>query len=549
LANIDSQPERDKLQIGYITAQVTQESDTWSQSTETKCPADQFRYILDASLDGVIILSGTKIIYANHSEAKLLGYNNATELIGLDMSENLPDEERDRIRQRTLSRQRGEAVPNRYELKLRRKDGKIIEIEAATTSIIYEGKPAVLVQERDVTASKRFENQVMALHTHATYLSHSLTLDQVSEATLDAIESVIGFHIASFMNVEGDVLRVFSSRGASEHGRLIPLSGKGITAKATREKKSVLVNDLSNDPDFLRGTVDSLSELAVPVMLDGEVIAVLNLENLKKDAFDDVDQKLLETLAIHVGSAIYKIREIDRIREQEERNTKEMMEGAHKVVSMVRHDLRGPLQTIQNAAYLMSKKHIDAEEFTKKINDAVEYAVKILNDLNVMMGPQQLKTERVDLNELMKVCLQNAVVTTGVDVEARYGAPVHAEVDQYKVRRVMDNLVKNAVESMKDGGKLSITVEASRGDAIITVKDTGKGIPNEIALRIFTPFYTTKKSGTGLGLAICKQVVEAHGGKIVFESDIGKGTVFTVLLPLSSSQVVEGKDEVTQLAL
>jgi two-component system, sporulation sensor kinase D len=166
-----------------------------------------------------------------------------------------------------------------------------------------------------------------------------------------------------------------------------------------------------------------------------------------------------------------------------------------------------------------------------------------------MMGPQQLKTERVDLNELMKVCLQNAVVTTGVDVEARYGAPVHAEVDQYKVRRVMDNLVKNAVESMKDGGKLSITVEASRGDAIITVKDTGKGIPNEIALRIFTPFYTTKKSGTGLGLAICKQVVEAHGGKIVFESDIGKGTVFTVLLPLSSSQVVEGKDEVTQLAL
>ncbi len=532
MANIGSQPERNKLQIDSIARNITQEIATQEQSTETKCPDDQYRNILDASLDGVVILIGTKIIYANQSEARLLGYDNAAELIGLDMSENLPDEEKERIRLRTLSRQQGESVPNRYELKLRKKDGNFIEVEVATTSIIYEGKPAVLAQERDVTASKRFENQVMALHTHATYLSHSLTLEQVSEATLDAIESVIGFHLASFMIVEGDTLRVFESRGASELGRLVQVSGKGLTAKAVRDKKSMLVNDLTNDLDFLRGTTNSLSELAVPVLLDGEVVAVLNLEDLRKDAFDDVDQKLLETLAIHVGSAIYRIREIARIREQEERKAKEMMEGAHKLVSMVRHDLRGPLQTIQNAAYLMSKKHIGAEEFTKKINDAVEYAVKILNDLNVMMGPQQLKTERVDLNELMKVCLQNAVITKGVDVEARYGAPVYVEVDQYKVRRVMDNLVKNAVEAMKDGGRLSIKVEASRGDAIITVSDTGNGIPEDIALRIFTPFYTTKKSGTGLGLAICKQVVEAHGGKIVFESEIGKRNRFHRLTTL-----------------
>ena len=152
------------------------------------------------------------------------------------------------------------------------------------------------------------------------------------------------------------------------------------------------------------------------------------------------------------------------------------------------------------------------------------------------MGPQQLKRESVDLNNLLKGCLENAFITEGVEVEARYGAPVIAEVDSYKIRSVMDNLVKNAVEAMQSGGKLGIKVEASHGAAILTVSDTGKGIPENVAMRMFTPFYTTKKAGTGLGLAICKQVIEAHRGRIDFESKSGTGTIFTVTLPMKESE-------------
>jgi PAS domain S-box-containing protein len=549
LANSDKAPEKDGHAAGSLTKYIALTTQTLQQFKDYMVTDDNYRKLLDSSLDGVILLSGTKIIYANHAEARLLGYDDASEMIGLDMSHNLPEEEKEQIRQRTLSRQRGESVPDRYELKLLRKDGKVIEVETATVAIKYHGRPIVLAQTRNVTASKRFERQVMALHTHATYLTHASCLEKVCEATLDAIESVIGFHIASFMIVEGDNLRVYDSRGAPTLSRLIPIKGKGITAKATREMKTVLVDDLSNDPDFLRGTVDSLSELAVPVVLDGEVVVILNLENVEKNAFDYVDQKLLETLAVHVSSAIYKIREFDRIKEQEERKTKELMEGANKMVSMVRHDLRGPLQTIQNAAYLMSKNHIGAEEFTKKINDSVAYAVKILDDLKVMMGPQQLKMERVDLNVLLDGCLQDAVIASGIDVDARYGAPVFAEVDSYKIRRVMDNLVKNAVEAMKDGGILSVKVEASDGNAILTVGDTGKGIPEEVAQKMFTPFYTTKQSGTGLGLAICKQVVEAHGGRIEFKSVPDKGTLFTVILPIRLNLIEIDSKQISHLAV
>ena len=532
-------PKREKHTTRPITKYITSTIQTLDQLKENIVTDDKYHKLLDSSLDGVILLSGTKIIYANQSEAKLLGYDNASELIGHDMTDNLPDEEKERIRQRTLSRQRGEPVPDRYELKLKRKDGKIIEIETATSAINYEGKPAVLAQTRDVTAAKRFEKQVMALHEHATSISHASSLKEVSQTILDVVESVVGFNIGAFMIVEEDDLIFYEGRGTLTYIGRIPIMGKGITAKAAREMHAVLVNDLRNEPNFLRGSMNSLSELAVPVILDDEVVAVLNFESQKTDAFDEVDQKLLETLAVHVSSAIYRIREIDRIKRQEEEKAKELMDGANKLVSMVRHDLRGPLQTIQNAAYLMTHKFIGAEEFTKKINDSIEYAVKILDDLKVMMGPQQLKRESVDLNDLLKGCLENAIVTEGVEVEARYGVPVIAEVDSYKIRRVMDNLVKNAVEAMQSGGKLGIKVEASHGVAILTVSDTGKGIPEDVALRMFTPFYTTKKAGTGLGLAICKQVIEAHSGRIDFESKEGRGTVFTVTLPMKESESLE----------
>ena len=206
MANSSTLREKDKHRVGSLAKYIALTTQTLEQFKDFMITDDKYRNLLDSSLDGLVLLSGTKIIYANHSEAKLLGYNKASELIGLDISTTLPEEEKERIKQRTLSRQSGEPQPDRYELKLLRKDGKIIETETATAVIKYNGKTAVLSQTRDVTASKRFERQVMALHTHATYLSHASNLDQVCEATLDAIESVIGFHIASFMIVEGDDL-------------------------------------------------------------------------------------------------------------------------------------------------------------------------------------------------------------------------------------------------------------------------------------------------------------------------------------------------------
>jgi len=109
------------------------------------------------------------------------------------------------------------------------------------------------------------------------------------------------------------------------------------------------------------------------------------------------------------------------------------------------------------------------------------------------------------------------------------------QLDPLKMRRVLDNLIGNALEAMPRGGELKITAGTVDRKVIIKVSDTGVGIPAEEMKNLFKPFHTTKPKGMGLGLAQCKRAVEAHGGNIACESMVGEGTTFTVTLPTGGS--------------
>jgi signal transduction histidine kinase len=112
--------------------------------------------------------------------------------------------------------------------------------------------------------------------------------------------------------------------------------------------------------------------------------------------------------------------------------------------------------------------------------------------------------------------------------------------DAIGLQQVMNNLIQNAIESMGDGGILEVATEEGfshfrkgRKVIIVKVKDTGHGIPQGQQESIFNPFFTTKHTGTGLGLSISHKIVEHHGGVISFDTEPGKGTVFTVELPVA----------------
>src|SRR3972149_6880856 len=101
-----------------------------------------------------------------------------------------------------------------------------------------------------------------------------------------------------------------------------------------------------------------------------------------------------------------------------------------------------------------------------------------------------------------------------------------------KMRRVFVNIIKNSVEAMPDGGKLTIKSKENKDNIEFTITDMGAGIPKETLEKLFTPLFTTKAKGMGFGLSICKRIVEAHGGKISAESAVGEGTTFKILIPV-----------------
>jgi putative methionine-R-sulfoxide reductase with GAF domain len=139
-------------------------------------------------------------------------------------------------------------------------------------------------------------------------------VQQVCELTLDAMEQTLDFKDASFLFVEKGVLKEKGVRGTPILDMSLPLDGKGITVKAANTRRTVLVNDLRGDHDFVRGPIDSLSELATPVLIDGETVAVLNVESLDLNAFTREDQILLETLSQHVASALKRLGNLEVLR-------------------------------------------------------------------------------------------------------------------------------------------------------------------------------------------------------------------------------------------
>jgi len=185
-------------------------------------------------------------------------------------------------------------------------DRKLLEIFAEHVASAISG-------HREEAEHRRYEQCLEALHRHASKLQLARNIQQVCELTLDAMEQALDFKDASFLFVEKDVLKERGVRGTPILDTPLPLDGKGITVKAANTRQTVLVNDLRGDRDFVRGPIDSLSELATPVLIDGETVAVLNVENLDLNAFTGEDQILLETLAQHAASTLSRLRGVEML--------------------------------------------------------------------------------------------------------------------------------------------------------------------------------------------------------------------------------------------
>jgi PAS domain S-box-containing protein len=226
----------------------------------------------------------------------------------------------------------------------------------------------------------------------------------------------------------------------------------------------------------------------------------------------------------------------------------ERLAAIGELAGMVGHDLRNPLQGIKSAAYFLKKKGATIKEDQAKvmleaIEKGVEHSDKIINDLLDYSGNMRLELQVNSVRNVLIDALTMVRIPENVKIINTISGETTLIIDKNKIERVFINLVKNAIDAMPNGGTITLTCKQANGCVEITFADTGMGIPEEIMPKIFSPLSTTKAQGMGFGLAICKRMIEAHGGTITVETEKGKGTAFTVTLPIDLKPITEGEKD------
>jgi PAS domain S-box-containing protein len=255
---------------------------------------------------------------------------------------------------------------------------------------------------------------------------------------------------------------------------------------------------------------------------------------------DVTDQKRLEKMLEEYSERL--VLEVEaRTRELKEANERllkaERFAAIGELSAMIGHDLRNPLTAIKNAMYYLKRKQAGSAGSKEKdmmdiVDKSVEYANKIISSLLEYSAEIRLEIEQCSPKELLDYVLLMAQVPERVRVVDRTEYEPTMWIDVNKMERVFLNLIKNAFDAITERGTLKISSKRVGDNVEIVFTDDGAGMPEQTISKIFNPLFTTKAQGMGFGLAICKRIVEAHCGKISVESTVGRGTTFTITLPI-----------------
>jgi signal transduction histidine kinase len=318
----------------------------------------------------------------------------------------------------------------------------------------------------------------------------------------------------------------------------VPLEGS-IAGWILTNRKPVRISDVQDDSRYFPGVENATSYatqsiLGVPLITKDKVIGVLEVLNKKDGQFTDNDEELLLVLAAQAAIAI----ENTRLFQQSD------------LISEFVHELRTPLASLSTATYLLLRPEISPqqhEQIVKNIHSETlrlsALASSFLDLSRLESGRVHFRYKVVNIEELFSASrdiMQTKADENKIEVLIDIAEKTPSfEADPDKLKQVMLNLLSNAIKYNKPDGKVTLRAKKEDDKICIEVEDTGYGIPKDAMPHLFKKFFRvheseTKAIGTGLGLSITKQIVQGHRGTIDVKSKSGKGTTFTIYLPLKA---------------
>ncbi len=502
-------------------------------SAELAESESRFREIFNTVNDAIFIHDAQtgRIVEVNQRMCEMYGITRDEALASGpdDLSAGTPPyssaEASEKIR---LARTEGTQI---FEWQARARDGHLFWVEVSLRFALIGSQQRILAMVRDITERKQIE----------------LKLQESEERFRKAFQnSAIGM---ALVGLDGHWLKVNHSLC-----QIVGYSEPELLSKTFQDITHP--DDLQTDLDFvaqlLAGERDHYQMEKRYFHKDGHIVWIRLSVSLIRDAqdnpihfvsqIDDItEDKLVDEKIRQLNEELEtKVRQRTRqlLDTQDELVRREKLAVLGQVAGSVGHELRNPLGVMNNAVFFLQTVLSDADETTREylniIKDEIAASERIVSDLLDSVRTKPSHPERLALAELMQQTLRKCSVPSSVVVKLDIPATLAPlRVDPLQIHQVLRNLISNGIEAMPEGGVLEISaIENNLGGTItVSVKDSGIGMTPEQLGKLFQPLFTTKARGVGLGLVVVKNLTEANGGKISVESEVGKGTLFTVTLP------------------
>ena len=469
------------------------------------------------------------------------------------------------------------------ELSLIAKDGRRIPTEY-TVSIIHdaEGEPRYLIAVgRDIAGRKRAEKEARrraALDRVRVSVYEMKRAEDVQKVLISLHRALVDvglvFDDCSVAVVDEDMERVESYYLSSKGGyRRDEFPLVGVLRKVWEEgwpicRRDIHHEDIYDERAGMNAPFQEQIRSVVDVPFSYGTIAI---NSSAPDAFSEEDIAELQQFAGVLSEAYTRFRDIrkvegaievlrehsTRLEERVETRTKELKDAQEQLIRQERlavlgqlaggvgHELRNPLGSIKNAVYFlnMAVEGSDpaVQETLEILDREVETSERIISSLLDFARGKPPVRRQIHLNDVVEAALSQVAPPERVEVIRRMDGDlpvVLGDLDQ--LRQVFGNIVLNAIQAIPDRGQLTIVSEAIHGEdssrhpagVMVSFTDTGAGVAEEDLDRLFEPLFTTKARGIGLGLALSRMLVEGHGGTIGVESEVGRGSTFTVRIPV-----------------
>jgi len=509
--NQDSSPEQLQQELETLRGELAELQAIEAMHRQTQQGIQdmerQLAGIIHSAMDGIITIDEQQRIVLFNAAAETMFGCSANDVMGEKIDRFLPPRFR-ASHQYSVAAFGKKSVTNRRmgalgSISGLRNNGEEFPIEASISKVSISGKKLFTVILRDVSERHAREEQLTLL-------------GQIME---DSINEIFLFDSDSLHFVQ-------VNRGAREN-----------LGYSMSELQKLTPVDIK--PEFDRKSFD---ELLRPLRSgQREKIEFTTIHRRKNGSHYPVEVHLQLTL---VHSATLFVAIIQDISER--KGLEGQLQQAERLAEMgtlasgMAHEIGTPMNVILGRAeYLMGKT---SDEKTKKglgtIVTQVERITKIMNQLlsfarrrPIERKPMNLTAVVHDIVDVVRERLEKRDIQKEVMVVPNLPA-VYADRDQ--MGQVLLNLIMNAIQAMRQGGKLSVCLGSDSSHVTVAVSDTGCGIPKENIPKLFAPFFTTKEvgEGTGLGLTVCHGIVQEHEGRITVTSELGKGTTFTVTLPV-----------------